>query len=189
MIRDDQRWSENQRWLEWQYGVDSVDTDLFDTCWAQEESPQRTVPFDRKKWIAEERTICCLIMPYLFICLRLPFSLPFFPRTRTPFLLLSLVSHTVKQDLAKYKSMDTSQVEAALKASTYLAKWVDWVGSNSKLWNFPWHVHSFERGLMFVSQVLLCCRLFVNGSCFKWIAFEYASWKLPQWSAWEPVVP
>ena len=33
--------------------------------------------------------------------------------------------HTVKQDLAKYKSMDTTQVEAALKASTYLAKWVD----------------------------------------------------------------
>ena len=40
-------------------------------------------------------------------------------------MLLSLVSHTVKQDLAKYKSMDTAQVEAALKASTYLAKWVD----------------------------------------------------------------
>ena len=43
----------------------------------------------------------------------------------------------MKQDLAKYKSMDTTQVEAALKASTYLAKWVDWVGSNSKLWIFP----------------------------------------------------
>ncbi|CAL1143172.1 unnamed protein product [Cladocopium goreaui] len=34
-------------------------------------------------------------------------------------------SACLKQDLAKYKSMDTTQVEAALKASTYLAKWVD----------------------------------------------------------------
>merc|ERR1719453_1499553 len=29
------------------------------------------------------------------------------------------------KDLAKYKSMNSSQVEAALKASNYLTKWVD----------------------------------------------------------------
>merc|ERR1711982_295666 len=29
------------------------------------------------------------------------------------------------KDLSKYKGMDSAQVEAALKASTYLTKWVD----------------------------------------------------------------
>eukprot|EP00438_Fugacium_kawagutii_P010532 Skav214529 [mRNA] locus=scaffold410:257687:259867:- [translate_table: standard] len=31
----------------------------------------------------------------------------------------------LRQDLSKYKSMNTTQVDAALKASTYLTKWVD----------------------------------------------------------------
>ena len=34
-------------------------------------------------------------------------------------------SCVLKQDLSKYKSMNTTQVEAALKGSTYLTKWVD----------------------------------------------------------------
>lgn len=34
-------------------------------------------------------------------------------------------SRVLKQDLSKYKSMNTTQVEAALKGSTYLTKWVD----------------------------------------------------------------
>lgn len=33
--------------------------------------------------------------------------------------------HILAQDLSKYKSMNTTQVDAALKASTYLTKWVD----------------------------------------------------------------
>eukprot|EP00438_Fugacium_kawagutii_P010527 Skav214524 [mRNA] locus=scaffold410:246622:248976:- [translate_table: standard] len=37
----------------------------------------------------------------------------------------SILVHILTQDLSKYKSMNTTQVDAALKASTYLTKWVD----------------------------------------------------------------
>ena len=45
----------------------------------------------------------------------------------------TLVSLSCWQDLSKYSSMSSSQVDSALKASNYLAKWVDW--GSSKLWN------------------------------------------------------
>ena len=45
----------------------------------------------------------------------------------------TLVALSCWQDLSKYSSMSSSQVDSALKASNYLAKWVDW--GSSKLWS------------------------------------------------------